>query len=234
MTPSTPKRTLTRTMTRLTGAGLAATVIGWGGYAAVTWWRYGKGAGEGSPNPLLDPILPHPEVRERHETRVRAPADRTWAAAEDLDLARSPVVSAIFSARELLMGSKTAENSQPRRFLDQIRALGWRQLAGEPGRALVFGAVTQPWEVNVVFRGLDPEEFARFDQPGYAAIAWTLEVHPVAPDESIFRTETRVRTTDPHSRERFRRYWSVMSPGIRLIRLESLRLIRKDAAHRRS
>ncbi|HEX6615667.1 MAG TPA: hypothetical protein VF046_05120 [Gemmatimonadales bacterium] len=219
---------------RLAGAGLAATAVGWGGYAAVTWWRYGKDADAGLPNPLLDGFLPHPEVRERHETRVRAPADRTWAAAEDLDLARSPVIRAIFSARELLMGSKAAGNRQPSGFLDQIRALGWRQLAEEPGRALVFGAVTQPWEANVVFRGLDPDEFARFDQPGYAAIAWTFEVHPVAPDESIFRTETRVRTTDPHSCERFRRYWSIMSPGIRLIRLESLRLIRTDAEHRAS
>lgn len=226
-----PGRTLTRTL-RLAGAGLAATAIGWGGYAAVTWWRYGRDAGTGPPNPLLDRFLSDPEVRERYETRVRAPADLTWNAAQDLDLARSPVVRAIFSAREMLMSSEAAHDRQPRRFLDEIRALGWRQLAEEPGRALVFGAVTQPWEANVVFRGLDPEEFARFDQPGYAAIAWTLEAHPVGPHASIFRTETRVRTTDPGSRERFRRYWSVVSPGIRLIRLESLRLVRKDAERR--
>lgn len=222
---------MTRTF-RLAGAGLAATAIGWGGYAAVTWWRYGKDAAEGPPNPLLDGLLPHPEVRERYETRVHAPADRTWAAAEGLDLARSPAIRAIFFARELLMGSKAAQSQQPSRFLDQIRTLGWRRLAEQPSRALVFGAVTRPWEADVVFRGLDPDEFARFDQPGYAAIAWTFEVHPVAPDASIFRTETRVRTTDSHARERFRRYWSIMSPGIRLIRLESLRLVRKDAEHR--
>lgn len=225
------KRSLTRAL-RFAGGSLAATAIGWGGYAAVTWWRYGKDAGAGSPNPLLDSFVSEPEVRERHETIVRAPADLAWSAAQDLDLERSPAVRAIFSARELLMGSHPAAAGQPRRFLDQIRSLGWRQLAEGPGYALAFGAVTQPWEANVVFRGLDPEEFARFDQPGYAAIAWTFEVHPLGPDESIFRTETRVRTTDPRSRERFRRYWSIVSPGIRLIRLESLRLIRKDAEHR--
>lgn len=224
------RRTLFRAA-RLAGAGVAAAALGWGGYAAVTWWRYGRDAGAGPPNPLLDRFLPEPEVRERHQTRVHAPVEVTWAAVQDLDLERSPVVRGIFSARELLMGGKAA-GTQPPRFLDQIRALGWRQLAEEPGRALVFGAVTQPWEANVVFRGLDPAEFARFDQPGYAVIAWALEAEAAGPDGSVFRTETRVRTTDPLARERFRRYWAMVSPGIRLIRLESLRLVRRDAEHR--
>ena len=223
-----PKRTLARIL-RLAGAGLSAAAVGWGGYAALTWWRYGKDAAAGPPNLLLDRFLPNPEVRERYETRVRAPADITWAAAQELDFARSPVVRAIFSARELLMGSKADGGKTAQPFLDQIRALGWRRLAEEPGRALVFGAVTQPWEANVIFRGLDPEEFIGFDRPGFAAIAWTLEARPENLDESLFRTETRVRTTDPESRERFRRYWSIMSPGIRLIRVESLRLVRNDA-----
>jgi hypothetical protein len=39
-------------------------------------------------------------------------------------------------------------------------------------------------------------------------------------------TETRVATTDPVSRKRFRRYWRVVSPGIRLIRRISLRMVR--------
>lgn len=34
----------------------------------------------------------------------------------------------------------------------------------------------------------------------------------------MFRTETRVATTDPASRRRFRRYWTVFSAGILLIR----------------
>ena len=46
---------------------------------------------------------------------------------------------------------------------------------------------------------------------------------------SIFSTETRVVTTDPESRSRFRRYWSVFSPGILLIRYETLRLVRREA-----
>jgi hypothetical protein len=36
-------------------------------------------------------------------------------------------------------------------------------------------------------------------------------------------------TTDPVSRERFRRYWALLSPGILIIRYETLRLVRAEA-----
>jgi hypothetical protein len=87
---------------------------------------------------------------------------------------------------------------------------------------VVVGAVTQLWERVVVFRALPPEQFAAFDKPGHAKIVWALVAEAVGPTESIVRTETRVVTTDPQSRERFRRYWSVFSPGIVIIRYEAL------------
>jgi hypothetical protein len=36
-------------------------------------------------------------------------------------------------------------------------------------------------------------------------------------------------TTDPVSRERFRRYWAFLSPGILIIRYQILRLVRAEA-----
>ena len=130
------------------------------------------------------------------------------------------------------MGAEPTQREQQESFLREVLALGWRVLADEPGRELVMGAVTQPWEPNVLFRGLAPGEFAAFNDPGYAKIIWTLAVEPTGRDDSIFSTETRVATTDPKSRERFRRYWSLLSPGILLIRYEILRLIRREAGRR--
>jgi hypothetical protein len=110
-----------------------------------------------------------------------------------------------------------------------VLSLGWRVLVEEPGHELVLGAVTQPWQADVVFRGLDPEDFAAFSDPGYAKIVVSLAAEPLGPNRSRFRTETRVATTDPESRSRFRRYWSVVSPGVLLIRYETLRLVRHEA-----
>jgi cation transport ATPase len=49
---------------------------------------------------------------------------------------------------------------------------------------------------------------------------------------SLARTETRVIATDPAARRKFRRYWSIFSPGVVLIRRVALRLTKLDAERR--
>ena len=213
--------------------GTAAAVLAGVGYVGMNWLRYGKGRSKrGRPDPLLDRFMPGYEVQEYHQTKVWAPAELTFSTARELDMHGSSLVRVLFRGRELLMGSDPGERKQSRSLLSEVLALGWRVLAEEPGRELVMGAVTQPWKADVEFRGLATQEFAAFDEPGYAKIAWTLAVEPTGPATSIFRTETRVITTDPQSRRRFRRYWSLVSPGVVLIRYEMLRLVRREAAGR--
>ena len=105
-------------------------------------------------------------------------------------------------------------------------------LAEAPGREIVMGAVTQPWMANVRFEGLPPGAFAAFDRPAYVKIAFTLAADPIDANTSLIRSETRVATTDAFARARFRRYWTLVSPGVRLIRHESMRLAHADAERR--
>jgi len=105
-------------------------------------------------------------------------------------------------------------------------------LAEVPGREIVMGALTQPWLANVVFRALPPSEFKSFNEPGYVKIVWTLRADAIGAAHSIFRTETRVSTTDPVARAKFRRYWSLASPGIILIRRLTLKPLKADAERR--
>jgi hypothetical protein len=210
------------------GAGVVA-LIGLG-YVGTTWARYGRSSPEPR-DPLLDRFMPVYEVREVHQTRVAAPAEVTYSAVEALDFQKSPLVKAIFTGREIIMGS-TPVARPAQSFLQEVRALGWRVLAEQPGRYLLMGAVTRSWEANVTFRGLSPEEFPLFEAPGYAKIVWIVAVEPVGLSASVIRTETRVSTTDAESRRRFRRYWSFLSPGILLIRREMLRMIRQEAEAR--
>jgi hypothetical protein len=206
--------------------------LGWLGYAAAAWSRYDRVESNGYGDAILDRFMPAFEVREHRETRVVAPAELTYAAAREMDLDRSGVVRAIFRGREILLRARPAVRRQPQAFLSEVLALGWGVLAEVPGREIVIGAVTRPWEANVRFRRLPPERFATFDEPGYVKIVWNLSVEPLGASESIFRTETRVATTDSYARKRFRRYWAAFSPGIRLIRRESLRLVKADAEER--
>jgi hypothetical protein len=214
------------------GAGVVA--AGYAGSAAIIWWRYGAPAppARDAADAMLDRFIPAYEVVERHHIRVEAPAAITVAAAREQDLFGSPLVRTIFKAREVVLGT-TPENAQrPRALLPQMLSLGWGVLGEVPGHEIVVGAVTKPWEPNVVFRALPPDAFAAFNEPGYVKIVWSLRADPEGAGRSIFRTETRAIATDPVSRARFRRYWSLVSPGIGLIRRLLLPPLKAEAERR--
>ena len=139
---------------------------------------------------------------------------------------------AIFKARETMLGSEPDTATHPHGLLALTESIGWGVLAEVAGREVVMGAITQPWEANVVFRQLSRHEFVVFDEPGYVKIVWTLRADPIGADASIFRTETRAVATDAAARAKFRRYWSFLSPGIILIRRASLKPLRADAERR--
>jgi hypothetical protein len=149
-----------------------------------------------------------------------------------MELSQLPLVRAIFKAREVILGTMPDRQPRPRGIVDETRALGWVVLREIPDREIVMGAVTKPWEANVVFRSIPPDDFASFSEPGYVKIAWTLRADPMSDASSTFRTETRAVATDLEARRRFRRYWSFLSPGINLIRWLSLAPLKGEAERR--
>jgi hypothetical protein len=216
------------------GVGLA----GFGGYAAVAWARYGRADPRRHPrDELLDQFMPEPEVDEYHRLKVRAPAAVTFAAATQMDIQASPPVRGVFWLRAIpsLLQGEPFRPQGSRGIVAETLDQGWGLLAEVPDREIVVGAYTQPWHEHVTFHPLPPEKFAAFSEPGYVKIVWTLAAEPAGPGESWFVTRTRVVTTDPRSRKKFRRYWAPMSAGIILIRYAALPLVRKQAerqAHR--
>ena len=215
-----------------TAAPVAAFMLGWLASAGVTWLSFGRAHRCARRDRVVDRFMPICEIDEVHETIVHAPATVTYAAALALDFQESAMVRAIFRGREILLGSRGETSREREPFVEQVVEMGWGRLADVPGRLMVFGAITKPWEADVRFRALPPEEFASFDEPGWVKIVWTLGVDSLGSARSRFHTETRVLTTDAASRARFRRYWAVFSPGILLIRREALRLVRRRAEHR--
>lgn len=216
------------------GLGLVA-----GGYAACVaagWWRFGR------PNPpaadeadgWLDRFIPQYDVAERFRVRIGAPAEVTLTAATEMSLEDSAVIRGIIRARALVLGATPDTTTRPRGLLAQSLSLGWGLLAEDPGREIVMGAVTQPWRGNVVFRAIPPDLFADFHEPDFVKIVWTLRADSLSPTASIFRTETRAMTTDAGARRKFRWYWARFSPGIVLIRILTLRMLKAEAERRAS
>jgi hypothetical protein len=216
-------------------AGALALVAGaYAGYVGITWlrFRHPEPSSANDADPFLDQFMPVYDVVERHHIGVAAPADVTFAAACEADLLQSPAVRAIFKTREKILGSEPGVTAQAHGILAFTKAIGWGVLAEVPGREVVMGAVTKPWEANVVFRPLPPDEFARFNEPGYVKIAWTIRADAKSATDSVFRTETRAVATDAMARTKFRRYWSMLSPGIIAIRWIMLRPVKAEAERR--
>jgi hypothetical protein len=204
------------------------------GYVAVTWRRYGNPSlpDEDEDDPLLDRFMPYYHVVDRHGVHVKAPADVTLAVARQMELLQMPIARTIFKSREMILGATPDEQPRPRGLLDAALSLGWVVLAEVPGRKIVVGAVTRPWEANVTFRSIAPDEFVEFAEPRYVKIVWTLRADPAGEAASIFRTETRAVATDEEARNIFRWYWAFLSPGIFLIRRLSLGPLKAEAERR--
>lgn len=179
---------------------------------------------------LIEQYLPTFHVRDYHELRVAAPADTAYAALRTLDLQRSWIVPALFALRSL-PGRLLRRPSPPPpagTFLEQALAIGWVVLEEAPGRELVAGAVTQPWKSVVTFQGLPPAEFKRFSTPGFTKIVWAMAARPLTPELSVLSIETRVLATDSAARRKFRRYWVIVSPGVRLLRWAALHQAKRE------
>lgn len=220
---------------RWLAASAGAAAGAYAAYAGIAWLRYGRPRPPSSAemaDDLLDRFMPAYEVAERHSVHVEAPAEVTLAAARELDLLGSPVARLIVRAREIVLGARRDDRQRPHGLIAEVLALGWGVLAEVPGREIVFGAITRPWEANVEFHAVPPDYFATFAEPGYVKIAWTLRADTVGAGRSTFRTETRAIATDPVSRAKFRWYWSCLSPGIILIRRSMLGPLRREAERR--
>jgi hypothetical protein len=182
---------------------------------------------------LIEKYLPAFDVREYRELCVRAEPERAYAVLRDLRLNRSAMVRALFAIRTLPERLRnrhrhTAGSAGSHPFLEEALQAGWALLEEIPTQELVMGAITQPWVAIVHFRGMAGAEFVTFSEPGFAKIAWSIAARPAGPGRTVLSTETRVAATDAVSRRRFRRYWLIFSPGIKLIRRIALNLAAQE------
>jgi hypothetical protein len=196
--------------------------------AARSPWN-GDPTPHGSP---LDIFVPRPDIRERHETLVHAPAQIVFDVACDVDLQSLPVVRTIFWLRSKLLRSAPATHRAKKGLVAETKSLGWGVLAIRPGRELVMGAVTQPWLPNPVFVAIAPDKFAAFADPDLVKIAWTLEAIPLDGTRTRFASETRAVATDDGARAKFRRYWRRVGMGVILIRWLVGPAVRREAERR--
>ena len=200
--------------------GVLLAAIGYATWVYIAWTHFGHPSRPSlrAADLMLDHFMPNYDVVERHHVTVAAPADVVFATACQMDLNRHPVVRVLVAVRQFVLGARQASTTSPTGLLDYARSIGWGDLAAVAGREVVLGAVTRPWEPNVVFQPLSRDAFRAFNEPGYVKIAWTLRADTRHDGYCDFWTETRAVATDDVSRRQFRWYWARFSAGIALIR----------------
>ena len=180
----------------------------------------------------LDRFIPEPDIHERFETTVCAPATVVLDAAARFDMQSLTSVRTIIRLREWFMRSARHAPRPPQGLLEETRKLGWGLLAEEPGRLVACGARCQPWLADVKFVAIPPQDFARYAEPGVVKIAWSLEAIETAPNVTRLAQETRAVATDAVARAKFLRYWRWARFGIVAIRLLMLPAVRREAERR--
>ena len=177
-------------------------------------------------------FIPAPDVVERHEVIVHAPAALVSEVARHFDLQSIGVIRTIFRLRSVVL--RSAEQDWKRRggLVEEMRSIGWGTLLDEPGRAYAAGALAQPWQSDVKFTPIPADDFRTTGLADHVKIVWTLETDPVGDGTTRFASETRVEAVDATARTKFRRYWRFFGIGIVLIRWLLLPAVRREAERR--
>lgn len=63
-------------------------------------------------------------------------------------------------------------------------------LAERPGEAIVVGSIGRFWAKDYGHRDVEPDDFASFDEPGYARLAMAFRVVSVEDGGALLRYET--------------------------------------------
>jgi len=167
-------------------------------------------------------ILPRAHASSVHRIPVQAPVDVVSEALRRLDLGGSAAIRLLFRLRGLPPAALTMAG---------LEHVGFT-LLHDRAEEVVLGMIGRPWTSSGGIRSFPPEEFASFQEPGYARIAWNFHLDPLEERLTRVTTETRVHCTDEESRRRFLLYWRLVGPFSGWTRREMLRLLRKEAEGR--
>jgi hypothetical protein len=184
---------------------------------------------------VLDRLVPTFQAAERHSTTIAASADHVWAALAQVTVGELRLFRLLMGLPVLpgrLLGRPRARFAAEEPLLGWAIRFGFTILGEEARRELVVGAIGQPWRLGGG-RGMavaEGEDFAAFDQAGYAKMAANFRLAPIAGGRAIqLSTETRVACTDARSARRFARYWWLIRPASGAIRRSWLAAIKRRA-----
>jgi hypothetical protein len=175
---------------------------------------------------LLDQVMPEFDVHEVHSLWVPAEPAAAYEAVRAVSAREVRLFGPLMLLRTFGRSNRVFGSRAP--LLGEMVNAGFLPLGERPGEELVVGAVGRFWSPF----GNKPrpvEDFAGFDEPGFAKAALNFRVAAEG-EGSRITTETRIAGTDSEATRKFRRYWLLIAVGSAAIRRSWLKAIRRRLA----
>lgn len=188
---------------------------------------------------LADKFAPRHEVMQTQHLVAVAPIEATYTALRGLDFTDigGAIVDAAFWVRGLPERWKNRHHKTTRvptrlTFDDMAAGSEWVILGERPGEEIAAGAVGRFWKPVIEWRHVDADAFTEFAEPGYGKIVMSLSVRPYGGERSLLTYDIRVILNDSASRAKFRPYWAVVAPFVKVVQATTLRTIARTAEQR--
>jgi len=167
---------------------------------------------------LQEKYLPTYQFSEVHAISVNAEPKQVSALLNNLDFRGSLIIRILFLLRGL-----------PSTMLS-LKGVGekFKLMEETENQEIVIGLIGRFWKPTGDLQDFDISTFVAFSTPGFCKATWSFRLIPDGSFTQV-ETETRIYCTDTASKKRFARYWFFVRPFSGLIRMEILRLVKKQA-----
>lgn len=189
---------------------------------------------------IIDEVAPNPPFALARSRMIEADADTVMAAVQTANLLDNSMSRRLSSARDLPNRLVARWRGQPVEQLPssvtfaELDDSGTFRVLGEvAGEQYVAGAIGRFWERDFGWVDVEPEEFATFDEPGYAKTVIGFHAVPRGEHRTLLIYESRTVTTDAEAHRRFARYWRLLQPFVALLLRSALESIAREVDHRR-
>lgn len=176
----------------------------------------------------VNKAMPEFEQAWSHEIEVPGTPQETWAALQRMDPQDMTLARVLARIRTF---GRHEEQHEHDTFGAAAERFGNVNLVNHPPNTMVAGLVGQFWRPGFGIRRVGSTEFANFNEPGFAKVITAIHIEPLPGlQHSRVRTEMRVHATSPDAARKFKAYWTLLNPGIKLYMRSMLAALRRETA----
>jgi hypothetical protein len=171
---------------------------------------------------MLDQLISTPRLIEIDHVDLAAPPERVWQLVRHGDLARSPLIHALFELRAL-PGRLSGKQQSTTLRIDDLRSSpeqpGFQLLLERAPYGFAVGSIGKVWHGEIPFAHVaNAIEYAVFSEPDFVKVAWAVRLVPLGEHDTRLELEVRVDATDDAAWAKFERYFLLIGPGSHFIR----------------